>query len=263
MAGHTLQTEAVNPPHITLEICANSVASALAAQSGGADRVELCDNMAEGGTTPSYAAIAKARDLLQISLYPIIRPRGGDFLYDELELELMGKDIELCKQLGCDGIVIGLLNRDGTVDKKRTRWLVDLAWPLGVTFHRAFDRCADPLTALEDIVDTGCERILTSGQAPTAPQGAGLISGLVEKAGDRIAIMAGSGVRENNIAALVEATRAKEYHSTAKVNAGSGMTFKNKLALQEEGGGMWTTVTDANLVRQLREEAEKAWQSLP
>lgn len=248
----------MNSP-ITLEICANSVASALAAQEGGADRVELCDNTAEGGTTPSYATIAKARELLQIQLYPIIRPRGGDFLYNELEFELMWKDIELCKRLGCDGVVIGLLAQDGHIDKKRTKLLVDLAWPLGVTFHRAFDRCAEPLEAVEDIIETGCERILTSGQQSTAPEGANLIYKLVEKAGERIAIMAGSGVRANNIAELVKKTKAKEYHSTAKTIVKSKMQFKNDLVMNDENNELHISVTGVELVRQLRKKAEEAF----
>ena len=245
-----------------LEICAGSVASALAAEEGGADRVELCDNLLEGGTTPSYAAIAKARELLHIQLYPIIRPRGGDFLYDDLEFELMWKDIELCKQLGCDGVVIGLLTADGRVDKKRTKLLTESAWPLGVTFHRAFDRSANPFEALEDIIDAGCERILTSGQCPTAPEGADLIAELVKKADDRILIMAGSGVRENNIAALVQKTKAPEYHSTAKTITRSNMQFKNKLVMADEDHELNRSVTDPAIVKQLRANAGQAWKNL-
>lgn len=241
-----------------LEICANSLQSALAAQTGGADRIELCDNMAEGGTTPSFATIVKARELLRIQVYPIIRPRGGDFLYDNLEFDLMWKDIELCKQTGCDGVATGLLKSDGSIDKKRTKLLVDLAWPLGVTFHRAFDRCADPFQALQDIIDCGCERILTSGQQPTAPQGADLIAQLIEKACGRIIIMPGSGVRENNIAALVRRTKADEYHSTAKTVVKSNMQFKNKLVTDNEANELTISETDAEIVRRLRELAEKA-----
>lgn len=245
-----------------LEICANSITSALAAQTGGADRIELCDNMAEGGTTPSYGTIVKSRDLLDILIYPIIRPRGGDFLYDDHEFEVMCKDIEVCKQTGCEGVVIGLLNRDGRIDKKRTKFLVELAWPLGVTFHRAFDRCLDPLEAMEDIIDCGCERILTSGQKATAAEGAELIGQLVEKAGDRIIIMPGSGVRENNIAALVKKTKANEYHSTAKTIIPSKMEYKNELVLRDESVELNISVTDETIVRKLREIAENAMESL-
>lgn len=212
---------------ITLEICAASVTSCIAAQEGGADRIELCDNLLEGGTTPSYATIALAREKVNIALYPIIRPRGGDFLYDELEFEIMKKDIQLCKQLGCDGVVIGLLTAEGKIDLPRTKELADLAWPMGVTFHRAFDMTDDPFQALEDVITTGCERILTSGQRNTATEGASLIAELVNKAEGRIAIMAGSGVRANNVADLVNNAHAKEYHTTAKSYIDSHMTYRN------------------------------------
>jgi copper homeostasis protein len=242
---------------IILEICANSVDSAVAAQEGGADRVELCDNLLEGGTTPSYATLAKTRELLDIALYALIRPRGGDFLYDPLEFELMSQDIALCKRLGYDGVVIGLLEADGQVDKKRTRWLVELAWPMGVTFHRAFDDSPDPVAALEDIMEVGCERILTSGQCPTAPEGAELLSRLVRQAGDRLAIMAGSGIRPDNIAALVRQTRGNEFHSTAKVDRKSAMQHAGMLSSlgQKEAHSQ---VTDAEIVRELRRRAEAA-----
>lgn len=240
--------------NIILEICANSVASALAAQQGGADRVELCDNLGEGGTTPAYATLTMARELLDIALYALIRPRGGDFLYDGLELELMSQDIALCKRLGYDGVVIGLLEPDGRVDKKKTRWLVELAWPMGVTFHRAFDQSLDPLAALEDILDAGCERILTSGQRPTAPEGAQLLGQLVRKAGSRIAVMAGSGVRPDNIAQLVSQTRGREFHATAKRDRPSDMRYRDTLSL-----GAPSQVTDADVVRELRLQAEAAW----
>lgn len=212
---------------ITLEICAASVASCIAAKEGGADRIELCDNLLEGGTTPSYATIALAREKVNIALYPIIRPRGGDFLYDELEFEIMKKDIQLCKQLGCDGVVIGLLTAAGKIDLPRTKELVELAWPMGVTFHRAFDMTDDPFQALEDVIAAGCERILTSGQRNTAAEGASLIAELVQKAEGRIAIMAGSGVRANNVAELVNTTQAKEYHTTAKAYIDSRMQYRN------------------------------------
>jgi copper homeostasis protein len=212
---------------ITLEICAASVASCIAAEEGGAQRIELCDNLLEGGTTPSYATIAVAREKVQIDLYPIIRPRGGDFLYDDLEFALMQKDIKLCKTLGCDGVVIGLLTVDGKVDAARTKELVKLAWPMGVTFHRAFDMTEDPLQAMEDIIETGCERILTSGQRNTATEGIPLLKTLVEIAAGRIAIMVGSGVRSHNIAELVKETGATEFHTTAKAYEESSMQYRN------------------------------------
>lgn len=249
--------------NITLEICANSLASAIAAQQGGAQRVELCDNLLEGGTTPSYATIALAREQLHIDLYPIIRPRGGDFLYDAQEFALMEKDIALCKQLGCNGVVTGLLTADGRIDKARTSALVELAWPMGVTFHRAFDMTADPVQALEDIIETGCERVLTSGQRNTAEEGAALLAQLVQQADGRIAIMVGSGVRAHNIAALVKSTGAREFHTTAKAYVESGMTYRN---LNVSMGGIpgvpeyGIALTQASEVKKIRELAVQALQ---
>lgn len=246
---------------ITIEICANSLASALAAQEGGADRVELCDNLAEGGTTPSYGTLARTRELLHIQLYPIIRPRGGDFLYDDMEMELMLRDIAVCRRLGCDGVVIGALDAEGHIALDRCRELIAAAGPLGVTFHRAFDRCREPAAALEQLIDLGCERVLSSGQQPSAPEGAALLAALVQQAGDRLAVMAGAGVREHNIGALVARTRAREYHSTAARAADSRMRFLNPLARRDAAAAR--TLTDPDLVRRLREEAERAWAALP
>lgn len=213
--------------NITLEICAASVASCIAAQEGGAQRIELCDNLVEGGTTPSYGTIALAREKVNIDLYPIIRPRGGDFLYDDLEFAVMKKDIETCKALGCNGVVIGILLPDGRVDKARCKALVQLAWPMGVTFHRAFDMTDNPFEALEDIISIGCERILTSGGRNTAMEGAALLKDLIIRADDRIAIMVGSGVRANNIASLMKETDAREFHTTAKAYVDSHMQYRN------------------------------------
>ena len=243
---------------IVLEICANSVHSAVAAEQGKADRVELCDNLADGGTTPSYGMILLTRERIDIQLYPIIRPRGGDFLYDDAEFQVMWKDIEWCKEAGCDGVVIGLLTASGNIDKRRTKMLVDLAWPLGVTFHRAFDRCRDPLDSLEDVIETGCERILTSGQCPTAVEGADLIAALVAKAGDRIAIMAGSGVRPHNIAELAKRTGCSEYHSTAAKNMESKMEFTNGLVKELGAAESAWQATDPEIVSMLRLQAEEA-----
>ena len=212
---------------LTLEICATSVASCIAAQEGGAQRIELCDNLLEGGTTPSYGTITLAREKVQIALYPIIRPRGGDFLYDGLEFEVMKRDITLCKQLGCDGVVLGLLQSDGRIDIKRTEALVKAAYPMEVTFHRAFDRCVDPFEALEKLVEAGVQRILTSGQKPTAPEGAGLIAELVKAASERIIIMPGSGVRADNIVALAKETGATEFHTSLRAKQSSHMQYRH------------------------------------
>ncbi|HLK29252.1 MAG TPA: copper homeostasis protein CutC [Puia sp.] len=211
-----------------LEICSFNIQSALIAQHAGAYRVELCADPVGGGTTPSLGLIKTAREKLHIQLYPIIRPRGGDFLFTDEEFEIMLNDVSLCKQLGCDGVVIGMLNADGTIDKKRCEKLVQLAYPLGVTFHRAFDWSINPFEALEDIVSVGCERILTSGQKPTAPEGAQLINELVRQAENRIVIMPGSGIRANNIIELKEKTTAEEFHTSARTLVKSNMQFINK-----------------------------------
>ncbi|WP_295771557.1 copper homeostasis protein CutC [uncultured Mucilaginibacter sp.] len=212
---------------IKIEICAGSVNSALIAQQGGAYRVELCDNLKEGGTTPSYAQIAMARKLLNIKLYVIIRPRGGDFLYSDLEFEIMREDIKCCQEIGCDGVVFGLLKSDGHIDIKRCLKLKEAAGNMGLTFHRAFDRCKDPLAALEDIIDLGFERILTSGLEEDALTGARLISNLVKQAKGRISIMPGAGVRTSNLAQLIQLTGANEFHSTAKGFIESKMLFRD------------------------------------
>lgn len=211
-----------------LEICANSVASCIEAQKGGAHRVELCAAIPEGGTTPSYGDIAMAREVLQqTKLNVIIRPRGGDFLYSELEHKTMLKDIEICRQLQVDGVVIGCLTADGEVDLLRNRELVEAAGTMHVTFHRAFDMCRDPFQALEDIISLGCKIILTSGQQPKAEQGTYLLKQLVEKAGNRIHIMPGSGVNETNISQIAEATGAKQFHISARESVESAMIFRN------------------------------------
>lgn len=206
-----------------LEIAANSVASALAAQHGGAGRVELCTALELGGLTPSHAQIALARERLHIPLYVLIRPRAGDFLYSELECETMQRDIETCVTLGCDGVVLGVLDAEGRVDAARCRPLIAAAGKLGVTFHRAFDLSRDPAQALEDVVALGCERILTSGAQASASEGSALLRTLVAQAGKRIAVMPGAGVTAQNIAALAAATGAREFHASAKQQLPSGM----------------------------------------
>ena len=208
-----------------IEIATSDFLTTKSAVEGGTDRVELCTNLAEGGTTPSYAHIKKCRETFDIALFPIIRPRGGDFLYTKDEFEIMKNDIKLCKELGCEGIVIGLLNMDGTIDMTRTSELIELAYPLEVTFHRAFDRCKDPFAALEELIEIGCQRILTSGQKPTVSEGVDLIAELNKKADDRIIILPGSGVRKDNIKMLAEKTGCIEFHSSLRGKAKSPMQF--------------------------------------
>jgi copper homeostasis protein len=214
---------------VALEICLDSVESAIAAQEGGADRVELCDNLLEGGTTPSRGMIQVARQRLEIGLDVMVRPRGGDFLYTPTEFEVMALDVETIKECGADGIVIGLLRPDGTVDRERTAKLVERARPLSVTFHRAFDMSRDPRAALEELIDLGVDRILSSGQAPSVPQGLGLLRELVQQAGERITIMPGGGITVENARAVVAGCQAREIHvgDPAAETVESAMVFRN------------------------------------
>ncbi|QJD97975.1 copper homeostasis protein CutC [Mucilaginibacter robiniae] len=214
---------------IQLEVCANSVASALAAQNGGAHRVELCENLHEGGTTPSHGQVKIARELLHIKLHALLRPRLGDFLYTDIEFQIMLADLHYLVSAGCDGVVLGILNADSTVDVPRCRILIDIAKQhgLSVTFHRAFDLCADMDQALEDVIQLGCDRILTSGGKTTAIEGANKIAHLIQKAAGRIIIMPGAGISELNAADLVHYTGATEIHSSARTQLQSAMTYHN------------------------------------
>lgn len=208
-----------------IEICANGLQSALNAQKAGAGRVELCDNLYEGGTTPSAACIALARKYLHIKLHVLIRPRGSDFLYDDLEMEQICEDILFCKANRCDGIVLGFLNADGTVNTARTKAMAELARPMSVTFHRAFDMTPNPFEALEQIIGSGADRILTSGQKNKAPEGTDVIKALVEKAAGRITIMPGAGINESNIEKMIRETGAKEFHLSGMNHIPSKMIF--------------------------------------
>jgi copper homeostasis protein len=210
-----------------LEVCANSYESALAAQNGGAKRVEFCDNLAEGGTTPSYAQIALAKKNLSIEVWPIIRPRGGDFLYSDIEFELMKEDIRICRSLNCEGIVTGILKADGTIDKERCAELIELAKPMEVAFHRAFDMSNDMDQALEDLIALQIKRVLTSGGAPSAILGSEKLAQLVKKADGRIIIMPGAGINGNNIKELIDQTGATQFHASAKEFVASKMKFRN------------------------------------
>ena len=233
-----------------LEIIGFNIESCRIAQTAGANRIELCDNPNEGGTTPSYGFIKAARKLLQIPLYPMIHSRGGDFLYTDAEFDIIKTDVSMCKKLGCDGVVIGALNKDGSVDKKRTAQLVELAYPMGVTFHRAFERCANPFEALEHIIDIGCERILTSGQHEKAMDGTALISDLIKQADERIIIMPGSGVNSSNIIELAQKTGAIEFHTSARVWTNSNMEHINRTMNEN----LQTVSVDEDEVRKLVEK---------
>lgn len=211
-----------------LEVIAFTIESCTTIEKAGAHRIELCDNPGEGGTTPSYGFIKKAREKVSIDLFPIIRPRGGDFLYNDDEFDIMLKDVQLCKELHCDGVVIGLLNKDGSIDKVRTQKLVEAAYPLEVTFHRAFDRVKDAQQALEDVIETGCTRILTSGLHPTVSEGKTVLQQLVLQANGRITIMPGSGLRAANIGDIAQQTGAIEFHTSARKAQESQMTFNSE-----------------------------------
>lgn len=243
---------------VNMEVCANSVRSAIAAQEGGAIRVELCDNLPEGGTTPSYAQIALAKKTLSIKVYPIIRPRGGDFLYSELEFNLMKEDIKVCKSLNCDGVVIGILKADGSVDKERCAELIEAAKPMPVTFHRAFDMSNDLEKALEDIIELGCERILTSGGEASALKGADILAKLIKQAQGRIIIMPGAGVSSNNISDIIKITGAKEFHASARHAVKSEMQFRNpRLSMGSIADEFSYDLTDSETVKNLIELANK------
>ncbi len=239
----------MSAPRRLLEIASNSVASALAAQHGGADRVELFDNLAEGGTTPSQGSIAVARDRLRIPLFVLIRPRPGDFRYTALEAEIMLRDIAHCRQLGCDGVVIGALDADGGIDMPLCRELVSAAGPLGITFHRAFDAARDLPAALEQIVTLGCHRILSSGGQASALAGADVLAALVAQAGDRLSLMAGAGITAGNIAELAQRSGCLELHASAKTTHHSAMRHHNPALI---GLSPDWTVTDAAQVSALR-----------
>jgi copper homeostasis protein len=212
---------------ILIEVCLDSVASAIAAERGGARRVELCGNLLEGGVTPSAGLIELVRTRTTTGLQVMIRPRGGDFCYTAEEFETVRRDIIAAKKLGADGVVVGILDARGNVDMERTRELVELARPLNVTFHRAFDMSADLLCALEDICATGADRLLTSGGEQTASQGVDMIGRLVKAARGRIVIMAGSGINEENAVSIIEHTGVREIHVGLGSAAESPMLHRN------------------------------------
>ena len=211
------------------EICANSVESCLEAQKGGANRVELCAGIPEGGTTPSYGEIITARRLLHATrLHVIIRPRGGDFIYSPTELEIMQKDIETARETGVDGVVFGCLDKKGDIDMEAMRKLIAAAKGLSITFHRAFDVCRDAHKALEQIIELGCHRILTSGQQANAELGIPLLKELQKQAQGRITLLAGCGINEKNILHIARETGIQEFHFSARESVCSEMEYRNE-----------------------------------
>lgn len=252
---------ALNNPEITIEGCVNSVESAIQAQIGGAVRVELCDNLHDGGTTPSIGAIRAAGKRLEIGLNVIIRPRGGDFLYSDLDLDIMSGDVGAARDAGADGVVFGILRADGSLSVDRMRRLVELAGPVSTTCHRAIDMCADPFRALEELIDLGIDRVLTSGQRPSAMEGAELIGRLVEAARDRIIVMPGVGIDATNIADLIRLTGASEYHVLAERKVPSGMVFQNPdvfMGWDPEQPEFERPVTDSEAIRAIVAAASMA-----
>lgn len=239
------------PINYLIEIATTDFATTKSAVEGGANRIELCAALLEGGTTPSFGTIKKCREDFNVQLFPIIRPRGGDFLYSGEEFEIMMNDVKLCKELGCDGIVTGLLNADGSIDVTRTSVLIELAYPLEITFHRAFDRCKNPLEALEQLIEIGCQRILTSGQKPTAPEGSSLIAQLIKEAHERITIMPGSGVRKENIKELAAKTGAVEFHSSLRSKQKTKMKFLHP-AFESSEESYLNSFVEAEEVKALR-----------
>jgi copper homeostasis protein len=213
---------------VVLEICADSVDSAVAAQCGGAHRVELCSNLLEGGVTPSAGLISTVRRKLAIDLYVMIRPRGGDFCYTPEEFETMEKDVLMAKQLGANGIVVGILQEDGNVDVARTRCLVEMARPLKTTFHRAFDMSRELSKSLEDVIKAGADRILTSGGEQKAEDGIHKIAKLVKNADQRISLMVGGGITRSNVHRVIEATHVREIHASMRVHVPSPMRHRNE-----------------------------------
>jgi len=241
-----------------LEICVDSVESAIIAQESGADRIELCCALTEGGLTPGYGLIKSVMCNTSIPVNVLIRPRGADFLYTDKEIDIMRKDIEMCGELGINGVVLGLLNADGSVDVERSAMLAEFARPMSVTFHRAFDVCADPLKALNDIINTGAERLLTSGQKPTAMEGAVLIKELIEKAAGKIIVMPGGGINENNIEEIAKVTGATEFHLSAGKTTESRMKFRNEEILKTiTGSGYSRKIASRNIISTIIEKLKK------
>jgi copper homeostasis protein len=230
---------------VLLEVCVGDVESAIAAEVGGADRIELCDNLAVGGTTPSAGTIAEVCRWLSIPVHVLIRPRGGDFVYSEREVAVMRHDIEAAKALGAAGVVLGVLTATATVDRDHTMALIEAARPLGVTFHRAFDQTHSSRDAVDTLVTLGVERVLTSGGCPTALEGAAMISDLIKHAQDRIIIMAGGRIKAETLESVIRRTAAKELHIGSSLCR--SMASPPNLVPGEAAEGSWYR-TDAQRV---------------
>lgn len=211
-----------------LEICVDSVDSCINAEKGGADRVELCGNMFEGGTTPSFGVLSIAREKVNIPIYAMVRPRGGDFCYSDIEFEIMKREVIMMRDLDIDGIVFGILKPDGKVDKKRSEEILKIWGSNKATFHRAFDVTDNLFEALEDVISLGFERVLTSGKEANVMSGIINLKSIIEKAKERIIVMPGSGINERNIKYIIETLNAKEYHMQANKTVESQMEYRNE-----------------------------------
>ncbi|WDF76712.1 copper homeostasis protein CutC [Mucilaginibacter sp. KACC 22773] len=215
-------------PARILEVCAFTIQTCIIAERAGAARVELCDNPIEGGTTPSYGTIKQVRDKIGIALFPIIRPRSGNYFYNEDEYAIIKHDIQICRELGCNGISVGTQTIDAEIDTEWLKRIVEWAGPMSVTCNRAFDGTPDPLKSLEELIACGCRRVLTSGQKSAAPDAGQLLGELVKQAAGRITIMPGAGVKSTNLQKLVAESNATEYHSSARAVAPNPLTYINK-----------------------------------
>jgi copper homeostasis protein len=241
---------------IVIEVCATSIMSAIAAQKGGAKRIELCDNIIEGGTTPGAASISMCKKHLDIDICVLIRPRGGDFLYNDYEFQQIIRDIEFAKDLGADGIVVGVLDKSGLVDTKKMESIIEASGSMEVVFHRAFDMCSDPYIAIKQLMELGVDRLLTSGQRNTAIEGADLIRGLISIAGNSIEIMPGSGINPDNIVDLISKTGAGSYHLTGRSSIKSEMEFiqkKVRLTGMNNLSDYEWLATDENIIKKIVE----------
>lgn len=233
-----------------LEVPVFNINSAIIAANNGADRLELCENYANGGTTPSYGVLKMVCEKISIPVNVLIIPTGGDFVYTAIEYAAMQQDILLCKELGFNGVVLGILLPDGNIDVARTKALVQLAYPMQVTFHRAFDRCINPYKGLEDIISCGCHRILTSGQKADIMTGKNLLQELVTQAKDRIIIMPGGGVKSSNMEALITTTKAKEYHASCKTIIPTAMDYVNE-AMLDDNDETSVDITELQTIKRL------------
>lgn len=240
-----------------IEVCCNSLTSALNAQKAGADRIELCANLNNGGTTPSYGTIKLAKEKLKIPINVLIRPRGGDFLYNDYEIEEIFEDIKICKSIGVNGIVCGFLDKDGNIDIKLTKKAVEESKPLSFTFHRAFDLSKDHLKSLEDIILCGANRILTSGFSNKVFNGIDIIKNLIETSNNRIIIMPGSGINANNIKDILNYTNAKEFHLSGTKLLDSNMVFRKENILSNNKEDFKLLYSDVenikNVIKKLKE----------